>query len=92
MTTGSASAVRRIAFGLPFLLIELFYIGMPVARTDGRSLTRSVYGHVITKFSRMGSWMGRLPHFLSHVAPPTRGAKRRAWNSAKMDSWGSRRD
>ena len=82
MTTGSASAVRRIAFGLPFLLIELFYIGMPVARTDGRSLTRSVYGHEITKFSRMG----RLPHFLIHVAPPTRGAKRRAWNSAKMDS------
>ena len=28
-------------------LIELFYIGMPVVRTDGRS----VYGHVITKFT-----------------------------------------
>ena len=42
-----------VAFGLPYLLIELFYIGMPVVRTDGRS----VYGHVITKFSRMG----RLP-------------------------------
>ena len=28
----------RVAFGLPFLLIELFYIGMPVVRTDGRSL------------------------------------------------------
>ena len=27
-----------VAFGLPYLLIELFYIGMPVARTDGRSL------------------------------------------------------
>ena len=27
---------------------------------------RSVYGHVITKFSRMGS----LPHFLTHHAPP----------------------
>ena len=26
---------------------------MPVVRTDGRSLARSVYGHVITKFSRM---------------------------------------
>ena len=26
---------------------------------------RSVYGHVITKFSRMGS----LPHFLTHGAP-----------------------
>ena len=27
---------------------------------------RSVYGHVITKFSRMGS----LPHFFTHGAPP----------------------
>ena len=31
---------------------------MPVVRTDGRADGRSVYGHVITKFSRMGS----LPH------------------------------
>ena len=31
------------------MLIELFYIGMPVTRTDGRT-----YGHLITKFSRMG--------------------------------------
>ena len=34
-------------------LIELFYIGMPVVRTDGRS----VYGHVITKFSGMGRFI-----------------------------------
>ena len=27
---------------------------VPVVRTDGRSLARSVYGHVITKFSGMG--------------------------------------
>ena len=32
---------------------------------DGRSGGRSLYGHVITKFSRMGS----LPHFLPHGAP-----------------------
>ena len=25
-----------VAFGLPYLLIELFYISMPVVRTDGR--------------------------------------------------------
>ena len=56
-----------VAFGLPYLLIELFYIGMPVVRTDGRA-----YGHVITKFS----WMGRLPHFISYGALPTRGTKR----------------
>ena len=46
------------AFWLLYLLIELVYIGMPVVRTDGRADGRSVYGHVITKFSRMGS----LPH------------------------------
>ena len=38
---------------------------MPVVRTDGRAGGRLVYGHVITKFSRMGS----LPHFLTHGAP-----------------------
>ena len=32
---------------------------------DGQPVGRSVYGHVITKFSRMG----RLPHFLSRGAP-----------------------
>ena len=26
---------NRAAFGLPYLLIELFYIGMPAVRTDG---------------------------------------------------------
>ena len=35
----------RVAFGSPYLLIELFYIGMPVVRTDGRA-----YSHVINKF------------------------------------------
>ena len=54
-----------VAFGLPYLLIELFDIGMPVVRTDGRAGGRSVYGHVITKLSRMGS----LPHFFTHGAP-----------------------
>ena len=39
-------------------------IGIPVVRTDGRS----VYGHVISKFSRMG----RLSHFLTHGAPLAR--------------------
>ena len=61
-----------VAFGLPYLLIELFYIGMPVVQTDDRSLVRLVYGHVITKFSHMG----RLRHFHSYGAL-------RAWSSAK---------
>ena len=38
-----------------------------------------VYGHVITKFSRMG----RLPHFLSYGAPPTR-ALRLLWSRNKV--------
>ena len=38
---------------------------MPVVQTNGRAGRRSVYGHVITKFSRMGS----LPHFFTHGAP-----------------------
>ena len=28
---------KIVAFGLPYLLIELFYIDMPVVRTDGLS-------------------------------------------------------
>ena len=31
--------------GVSYLLIELFYVGMPVVRTDGRT-----YAHVIPKF------------------------------------------
>ena len=31
-----------------------FCIGMPAVRTDGRSVAREVYGHVITKFFSMG--------------------------------------
>ena len=54
-----------VAFGLPYMLIELFYIDTPVVRTDGLSGGRAVYGHVITKFSRTG----RLLHFLTHGAP-----------------------
>ena len=62
----SNKKMSPVAFGLPHLLFELFYTGMPVVRTDGLSGGRSVYGHVITKFSRMGG----LPNFLTHGAPP----------------------
>ena len=41
-----------------YLLIELFNIGVPVVRTNGRA-----YCHVITKFSQMG----RLRYFLTRV-------------------------
>ena len=37
----------RVAFGLPFLLIELFYIGFHVVRTDAPA-GEWTYGHVTT--------------------------------------------
>ena len=53
-----------VAFGLPYLLIELFYIGMPVVRTDGRSVGRCTV-----------TW---LPNFLGwvdyHISLVMRGA------------------
>ena len=77
-----------VAFGLPYLLIELFYIGMPVVRTDGLSGGRSVYGPVITKFSRMG----RLLYFLTHGAPLARFARELRYNgvafSIEVLQWG----
>ena len=41
-------------------MIELFYIGMPVVRTEGRP----VYGHVITKCSEMSpfTWLWGSAH------------------------------
>ena len=45
------------------VLIELFYIGMPVVRTDGRAGWRTVMW--LPKFLGWG-WMGRLPHFLRY--------------------------
>ena len=53
-----------VACGLLYLLIELFYIGMPVVRTDGRSRWRA-YIHLTAKISRLH----RLPNFLTHGAP-----------------------
>ena len=51
-------------------MIDLFYIGMSVVQTDGRSVDRS-YGHVISKFSRMAESL----HFLTHGASLARYAR-----------------
>ena len=40
--THTTSGPPVVAFGLPYLLIELFYIGMPVVWTDGREGGRAV--------------------------------------------------
>ena len=49
-----------VAFGLLYLLIELFYIGVPVGRMAGR-----MYGHVTMKISRMHCF----PNFFTRGAP-----------------------
>ena len=54
---GHAIFFRCIWVAIP---VELFYIGVPVVRTVGRT-----YGHVTSKISRMH----RLPNFLTHGAP-----------------------
>ena len=59
---------------LPNKTLSCIWVAVPVdwvilhwyaCGADGRSLARSVYGHVIAKFSRMV----RLPHFLGYGAP-----------------------
>ena len=54
--------LSRIGVAIPvdWVILHWYSCG-----ADGRSLARSVYGHVITKFS----WMGSLPHFITHGAP-----------------------
>ena len=54
----------RVAFGLPYLLIELFYIGIPVVRTVGSS-----GGRTVTWLPKLISRICRLPHFLTHGVP-----------------------
>ena len=67
------------AFGLPYLLIELFYIGVPVVRTVGRT-----YGHVTSKISRMH----RLPNFLTHGAPLREHRARESSSKRKLQNIG----
>ena len=62
---GGHTISRKKHVDLPvvsYLSTELFYIGMPVVRTDGRA-----YGHVIANISRMG----RLLNFLTQGASTT---------------------
>ena len=43
-----------VAFGLPYLLIELFYVGMPVVRTDGGG--RAVRRCTVTWIPNFPGW------------------------------------
>ena len=67
----------ELKFELPYLLIELFYIGIPVVQTDGWA-----YGHVITNFSQMG----RLPHYLIMVLRCARFARESSVMNIKFPS------
>ena len=60
------SSCISVAMTVDWVILHWYTCG-----ADGRSLGRAVYGHVITKFSRMG----RLLHFLTHGAPLARFAR-----------------
>ena len=72
---------QNLGFHLDCLTCWLSYFTL-VCLWCGRTVARSVCGHVIIKFSRTG----RLPHFLSYWALPMRGALRRAWSSTIKQS------
>ena len=68
-----------VAFGLPYLLIELFYIGMPVVRTDGRSLDRSLARCTVTWLPNFLGWVDYHISLAMGLCPRTRFA--RGWSS-----------
>ena len=65
-----------VAFGLPYLLTELFYIGMPVVRTDGRSLAR----RTVTWLPNFVGWVDYHISLAMGLCPRARFA--RGWSSA----------
>ena len=75
----AAMRFPSVAFGLPYLLIELFYIGVPVVRTVGRT-----YGHVTSKISRMY----RSPNFLTHGVPLRAHRSRGSSSKKKLQNIG----
>ena len=74
-----AMRFSSVAFGLPYLLIEVFYIGVPVVRTVGWA-----YGHVTSKISRMH----RLPNFLTHGATLRAHRARESSSKKKLQNIG----
>ena len=69
-----------VLFGLPYLLIELSYIGVPVCGRKGGWAVGRTYGHVTTKISRMH----RLPNFLTHGALRCRASRARELRYYKL--------
>ena len=60
----AAMRFPSVAFGLPYLLIEFFYIGVPVVRTNGRSVGRCT----VTRLPNFLGWVD----LLSYGAPHSR--------------------
>ena len=61
-----------VAIPVDWIILHWYACGAD-GRSLGQAVGRSVYGHLITKFSRMG----RLLHFLTHGAPLARFASLR---------------
>ena len=60
-----------VAFGFPYLLIEIFYIGIPVVRTDGRTVTW------------LPNFLGWVDYHISlAMGPRPRARFARGWSSA----------
>ena len=57
-----------VAFRLPYLLIELFYIGMPVVWTDSWTVDRSIGRCTVTWLPNFLGWVVYIPHFLTYGA------------------------
>ena len=58
-----------VAFRLPYLLIELFYIGMPVVWTASWTVDRSVGRCTVTWLPNFLGWVVYIPHFLTYGGP-----------------------
>ena len=81
-----------VAFGLHYLLIELFYIGMPVVRTNGRSVARSGTVMWLPNFLGWVDYHISLAMGLRPGAAQTRGAPLLLiqvdwWNCIKSWPW-----
>ena len=72
-----------VAFGLPYLLIELFYIGMPVVRTDGRAGGRTVGRCAVRGYQIFSD--GEFTTFLYPWCSAARASRARA---PAMKGWG----
>ena len=75
-----------VAFGLPYLLIELFYIGMPVVRTHGRCTVTWLPNFLGSVDYHISLAMGLRPWAARSAA---RGAPLLESRGSSRDGWGA---